>query len=333
MKTQALLIASLLVTLCACGCKTDPEATNPDNPTDPNWGEQPPLPVVTGESVFHLSGNEFYVNAMGNVQPRIPNFPTLSVKKGVLRGYVADLRGRPVKGAYIGVRVTVVGGSYTGASAETNEKGYYEINLPIGAVHYYATGYTIDYGQGRAVVGLHPADDNTSGFASETGSVENFVLQSYGVGSKDNVAQQPGNSTHYYGGAISLDYQVDWDHNVPTYLPPDGEIELLLTPEEPGLYGENKSFKIYKKIGYSKVIIVNIPVGKYSIKAKLTDGRALKMREVGTYAGYYPAFGLKPTEAIGSASILFTPVVGRTPQMIPAHGGNWENTQIQLQLP
>ncbi|MDJ1481937.1 carboxypeptidase-like regulatory domain-containing protein [Cytophagaceae bacterium YF14B1] len=333
MITKVLLATSLVFTLFACSCKKDSDTTSPGDSANPDWGSQPPLPVVNGEATFHLSGNEFYVNVMGNVQPRTPNFPSLSVKKGVLRGYVADLSGKPIKGAYIGVRVTVIGGSYSGASAETNEKGYYEINLPIGPVHYYATGYTIDYGDGRAVVGLHPADDNTSGFASETGNVENFVLESYGVGDKEEVLHQPSNSNNYYGGSISLDYQVDWDHNVPNYLPADGEIELQLIPQEPGLYGETKSFKIYKKIGYTKLIIVNIPIGKYTIKAKLTDGRELKMREVGTYAGYYPAFGLKPAEAKGSAGILFTPVVGRTPQMVPAHGGNWESTQIQLELP
>ncbi|QHT66975.1 carboxypeptidase regulatory-like domain-containing protein [Rhodocytophaga rosea] len=329
MITRVLLMAALLF----YSCKTESTTANPDNPEDPAWGSQPPLPVVNGEATFHLSGNEFYVNVMGNAEPRSPNFPALPIKKGVLRGYVADLSGKPLKGAYIGVRVTVIGGSYSGASAETNEKGYYEIDLPIGAVQYYATGYTIDYGQGRAVVGLCPADDNTSGFASETGSVENFILQSYGIGNKDNATQHPGHSTTYYGGAINLDYQVDWDNNRPNYLPPDGEIELLLTPEEPGLYGENKSFRIFKKIGYSELNIVNIPVGTYSIQAKLTDGRALKMREVGTYAGYYPAFGLKPSEAVGTASILFTPVVQRTPQMVPAHSGNWEGTQIELELP
>jgi len=253
------------------------------------------------------------------------------VKKGFLRGYVADLAGKPIKGAYIGARVTLVGGSYSGASAESDENGYYEINLPYGAVHYYATGYTIDYGSSRAVVGLTPADDNTSGFASETGMVKNFVLQSFGVGDKDEVLQQPGNPSNYYGGAIGIDYQVDWDNNVPSYLPPDGEIEIDLIPEGKGYYGETKSFKVYKKIGYSRAMILNIPIGKYTMKAKLRGGEELKMKVVGPYANAYPKFGLKPAEAIGSASVLFTPSFQVTPGMVTPHRGNWQAVDIKLE--
>lgn len=314
--------------MLSAGCTTDPDVA--PGGTE-GWPDQPALPVIDGQETFSVDGDEFAVNVMGDLQPRSPRFPSLDVRKGYLRGYVADLAGKPVKGAYIGARVTLVGGAYSGAHAETDENGYYEINLPIGAVHYYATGYTIDYGGSRAVVGLAPADDNTSGFASETGMVKNFVLQSFGVGDKDEVLQQPGNSSNYYGGAISFDYQVDWDHNVPNYLPEDGEIEIELVPDGKGYYGESRSFKVYKKIGYSGLAILNIPVGKYTIKAKLREGGDLRMTASGTYVNVYPQFGLKPRTAAGSASVLFTPSWQVTPGMVPAHRGNWQAVVIRLE--
>jgi hypothetical protein len=325
MKMKHLLWAALVLT----GCTTTEGDVGPGG--QEGWPSQPELPAITGKETFSVSGDEFAVNVMGDLQPRTPKFPSLNVKKGFLRGYVADLAGKPVKGAYIGARVTVIGGAYSGASAESDENGYYEINLPIGAVHYYATGYTIDYGGSRAVVGLTPADDNTSGFASETGMVKNFVLQSFGIGNKDNVLQQPGNPSNYYGGSISFDYQVDWDHQVANYLPKDGEIEIDLLPDGPGFYGETKSFKVYKKIGYSGLIILNVPVGKYTIKAKLRGGGVLRITESGTYANAYPQFGLKPRTAVGTASILFTPSWQVTPGMVPAHRGNWQAVVLRLE--
>jgi hypothetical protein len=324
MNIKQLLFALLLMT----GCETDNEPGSTSG-----WPDQDQLVPPTGQQTFTLSGNEFSVNVMGNTQPRVPRFPNLAVKKGVIRGYVADMNGQPLKGAYIGVRVTLVGGLYSGVQSETDENGYYEISLPVGGVQFYATGYTIDYGNGRAVVGLHPADDNSSGFGSESGMVKNFIFQSYGVGNKDNVLHQPGNPFNYYGGAISLNYQVDWDNNVPSYLPENGEIEIELTPDGKGLFGENKSFKILKKIGYSEAIILNIPIGKYTIKAKLKDGRALKMTESGTYANLYPNFGLKPSGTVGTASIMFTPSWQATPGMVPAHHGNWQPVVVRLEIP
>jgi hypothetical protein len=326
MKFKMKMVLGLLLTMA--GCKTDDPGLGPGG--EQEWPEQPSPTVVDGHKTFTADGDEFVVNVMGDAQPKSPNFPNLGVKKGILRGYVADMTGKPLRGAYIGARVTVIGGTYSGAHAETDENGYYEIDLPIGAVHYYATGYTIDYGGSRAVVGLTPADDNTTGFASESGMVKNFVLQSYGVGNKDEVLQQPGNESNYYGGAINFDYQVDWDGNKPDYLPEDGEIEIDLIPEGKGLYGETRSFKVYKKIGYSELTIVNIPVGKYAIKAKLRGGEDLKMTASGTYANAYPLFGLKPRTAVGQAGVLFTPSWQRTPGTVPAHRGNWQAVVIEL---
>lgn len=313
----------LLIALIFAGCSKKPQG-------EPNkdWGKQPDLIPIGGQVTLNVAANEPFVNVMGDAKPALLNFPSLEVKKGFLRGYVADMTGKPLEGAYIGIRATI--GTTNGAHAVSDANGYYEISLPYGAITYYATGYEKDYGQGKAVMGLFPADDNTTGFASENGQVKNFVLQSYGLAKKPEVAAQPGNSTNYYGGAISFDYNIDWDGNIPEYLPKNGTIEVTLTPEGPGIFGENRTFVIKKNIGVALLAALNIPVGKYAISAKLSDGTVLKMQEIGPYAGSFPLWGLKPSGPTATATVMFTPIFQYTTQMAVAHKSNWQSLNIKL---
>jgi hypothetical protein len=313
----------LFAALIFAGCSKDN-----DGGGDKGWGRQPDLIPIDGNATFTVGAEEPYVNVMGNAKPATPNFPPLDVKKGFLRGYVADMKGQPLQGAYIGVRSTI--GTTNGAHAISDTKGYYEIALPYGAITYYATAYEKDYGQGKVVMGLYPSDDNTAGFASESGQVKNFVLQSYGLGKKSEVSAQPGNATNYYGGAISFDYNIDWDGNMPTYLPKNGMIEITLVPDGPGLFGETRTFIVRKTIGMAGLAILNIPVGKYAISAKLVGGTALNMEEVGPYAGSYPLWGLKPAGPTANATIMFTPNFQYTVQMAVAHKSNWQSVKVNL---
>lgn len=329
MKLKHLLMFMLMLTACS---KSEGNKDNPAN-GDPGWGQQPALPVVNGTAAFNLAGDQFVANVMGNTQPRFPNFPALGIKKGYARGYVADLSGKPLEGAYIGVRATLVGGSYSGASDQTDANGYYEISLPFGAIHYYAAGYTIGYGGSRATVSLLPADERIGSFPSADGIVKNFTMVSYGLGNRDEIAQQPRNESNYYGGAVNFDYNINYaGESVPNYLPYNGEIEIKLTPDGAGLFGETKSFTVSKKIGISNFTIVNIPVGKYTIAAKLKDGRVLKMKEVGVYAGYYPNWGLDPREATGSAKLFFITGWQVDPVKTTYYHGNWQALNLQLEL-
>ncbi|MNK02906.1 hypothetical protein D3C87_207360 [compost metagenome] len=322
----------LVVAICLMGCSKANTISDGDETGDPTWGQQPALPVVEGTVNLNMTGDEHFVNAMSNAQPRIPNFPALTVKPNVLSGYVADLAGKPLKGAYIGVRVTAIGGSYTSVQAETNDKGYYEMSLPIGGCSYFANGYVMDYNGTQTVVGLRPSDGKMESFASGTGAVKNFIMQSYGPADPDDVSAQPQNSNNYYGGAIYFSYNVDWDSNLPNNLPKNGEIQIELIPDGKGIFGENRTFKVTKQIGYSGASIVNIPVGRYTIKVKLKDNRELKLKEVGPYANNYPALGLLPKVATGSASVLFIPEWQKTKSMVSAYKGNWMALNIGLSL-
>lgn len=318
---KSLIIAALMMISCSKG--TEGEA-------NPDWGQQPPYNPVSGQSTFNVSGTEAYVNVMGNTQSVMPNFPALSVKKGYLRGYVADVKGKPLKGAYIGVRATI--GLDTRAEAVTNDKGYYEMKLPLGAITYFATGYEMDYGQGKAVVGLFPSDDNSTGFGSESGQVKNFVMQSYGLANKSELSRQPYNPTNYYGGSINIDYSIDWENYIQEYFHENDVIEITLTPDGPGIFGDNKSFVIRKTVGIAKLTIVNIPVGKYNINTKLVNGSALKMSAAGPHANSFPFWGLKPgTASTGPSTVMFTPTLNYSIQKAVPHKSNWESVDIRLQ--
>lgn len=330
MKIIHFLIAALLLSGCSKNSNAGKGDDGPgDNDGAKAWPAQTAVAVVAGEATIMAGANDTYVNVMGNAQPRIPNYPTLSVKGGMLRGFVADLSGKPLKNAFIGIRSTV--GGTTGASAQTNENGYYEIHLPYGAITFYAAGYELNYGDGKAVVGLAPADGKWDGFASESGQVKNFVLLSYGLGQASELAAQPGNQANYYGGSLYIDYNVDYNDGSPLpYKVKVGEtVEITLTPAGPGLYGENKIFRIKKTVGLGFFAnVVNIPIGKYTITARMQNGRVLRMSESGVNKHSWPHLGLKPDETTGPATVLFTPVRERTVNMATAGYSNWQKLTI-----
>jgi hypothetical protein len=334
MKLRPILLIILLALL---SCKED-DAENPsnnDNEENPSWGEQTPVPNVNGSATFTLGGSDSYVNVMENATPRMPNFPKIKAKEGKMIGFVADLAGKPLKGAYIGVRSTIIGGSYSSATAETDENGYYEILVPHGAAHIWAAGYSINYGTGKAAIGLCPGGGNVESFESTKGLAKNFVLMSYGLADEDERAEKPWSSGGYFGGSIYISYDLGDPGDIwasEGSLPYDSEIEIKLTPKGETLYGETKSFTIKKQVENLNFTINNIPVGLYTISAKLKDGRELKIRQIGPNVSLYPHHGLKPKEAVGSAEVWFTPMGVEASSGSPNRGG-WRPVDIKVQLP
>ncbi len=308
---------------------------NSDDGENGKWPAQQPLSVVNRQAFYNLGNAEDYVNVMGNSMPRMPLYPALKQQSGMVKGYVADLSGKPLKGAYIGVRITQDGGYYTSAATETDINGYYEIKVPIGSADFYATGYTISYGEGYAPVSLYPADGKLESFAAASGSVENFVLLSYGIPDAVKVIPHPKDEANYFGGALYLSYSVHDPsemYTTPGELPYNAEIELTLTPAGKCLLDETKSFVINKKVGTQSFTVTNMPVGVYTIAARLKDGRPLKMRATGPYATAYLFGGVKPAEASGAAKVLYTPVFNSAEQTVVPNLGNWRSVQIKLEL-
>jgi hypothetical protein len=317
----------LIPFMASTGCSKN------SNSGEGSWGDQPDLPVVDGNANFTITGNQYYVNVMGNAIPEMPNFPSMAVKPGIARGYVADLTGHPIKGAHVGVSSSLTGGLYSSGTGTTNDNGYYEFPIPAGAAYFFGTAVTLIYEETPAVFALYPVGGTTA-FPSGQGVVKNFVLLSYGKGNPDELAQQPNNESNYYGGALSFNFNINYaGENYEGYLPYNGVIEIELIPVGTGIYGETRSFKITRQIGtYANFAIHNIPIGKYTIKAKLSDGRALKMRATGTMANVYENLGLKPDNATGSSTVTFTPNYQYTPVMVPSFKSNWDALEIGLRL-
>jgi len=289
------------------------------------------------QNVIEVGASQRAVNVMKGTNPKIPVFPKLTAKKGFIRGYVKDSNGKPLQGAVIGVRSTAVGGYYSGAQGKTDAKGYYEIAVPFGAASFYCAGYAVEYGEGRAALGLHPVDGEADGFASNVGGVENFVMLPYGVADPDGVQEQPTYSNNYYGGGFYVDYSVGeagsiW--NSPTDIPDGAEVELTLTPVGKLINGfAGRSFTIHKIASTSAANnfnVVNVPVGTYTVQAFMTQNgqkSPLTIKETGPYSNQ--SFGLEPKEAKGKATLTFRPNSPKA-AMAPAAHGNWGSIALTL---
>jgi hypothetical protein len=289
------------------------------------------------EATFEIGPQQYTVNVMKGAMPPLPKFAALAPKKGYVRGYVKDASGKPLAGAKIGVRSSVVGGFYSGASAKTDAKGYYEIQVPWGAAHFYCAGYSVDYGEGRAALGLHPADGENDSFASANGHVENWVLLSYGIADRDGASEKPGYTNNYYGGGFYVDYNLADSRPIfadDYSLPAGTEIELALTPNGPLIDGSTgRSFVFHKRIqddGATNFSVNNVPIGSYQITARLLQGgksSPLRLVETGPYAGM--SFGLEPKDVRGKATLTFRPN-GAKPESAVAQHGNWNSLAITL---
>lgn len=311
------------------GQKPDANQTETvDNPVNQNKMQS------NNSQTFNLSAGDDFVNVMGSKMPPLPAFPALPKKSGFLRGYVKDSSGKPLAGAYVGVRSTLNGGSYSGASGTSDAKGYYEIKLPFGAIHLYAGAYTVDYGELRASLSLHPADGKLDGFASAEGDVENFVLLPYGIADRNQVSENPNGATNYYGGAVRINYNLaeNGDSYAPeNYIRENSEIEITFTPEGNLLDGSaGTKFVIRKNVGSAMFFnIYNIPLGKYTITASLVKGnRPLFMRQSVRNKNNS---GITPKEATGRASLVFEPYSAQDVMTKPAYG-SWTPIDINLYL-
>lgn len=287
------------------------------------------LPVT--QSGFTINGTTGYVNVMGNQRKPIPAFPSLNKKKGWAIGYVKDSYGKPIAGAMIGVRATGYGGYSSGASAASNEKGYYEVMIPWGAADFYAGAVMLDYEGAPAAMSLFPADSNLNSFPGPDGIVKNFVLLPYGRCRPERVATQPHLSFNYLGAAISIEYSTFEKGDIfalPGQFEMNSEFEIKLIPEELLHASEKRTFIIRKTAYYNSLKILNIPVGRYKIEArKLPGGEPLKLES--EFYNPRPEYGMKPSKATGSATVSFIPKTADPGTTMPYHG-NWDEVRILL---
>lgn len=327
----------LLGVLCMSACTNEKENEMPG--PDPGPGDVILEELAFGVlpqtiATFNLAENADHVNVMGNQRKALPAFKPLQIKAGKAIGYVKDSYGRPVAGAHIGIRSSVVGGVYTNGSGVTNDKGYYEFIIPFGAAEFFSAAYTIDYGSGRAAMGLFPVDSVLNSFSSEDGVVKNFVLIPYGRGRADAVSEKPWLGRNYFGGSLNISYDTKEAGDIwaPAGALLEGsEFEIRLEPEEWLFHAaERKTIVIRKKTGNLNFRVVNIPVGRYKISARLVGGADLRLKEVGPYAG--SSFGLAPKQAVGSTTLWFN-TDGAQASSTAAYTGNWKTVDVKVELP
>lgn len=280
---------------------------------------------------LEVDKNAQYVNAMGNAMPEMPDFDDLSPEPGKVKGYVKDLNGNPLEGAKLGVRSTAAGGFYSGSQGVTDADGYYEFEVPMGVAHFYNAGYALEWGDGLAAVGLHPADGELDSFASNNGSVENFVLLPYGITSRENVQENPHLPSSYYGGALYIGYWTE--EKLDEYTPKtnflQGSVFEITLTADGAMLAENtpREFTIKKTAGVqSGFYINNIPLGHYKISVTC-DGKPVKMK---LNKPQNSPFGMKPSETDEEADITFAPSGAKADMATPQYGG-WDIVGIQLE--
>lgn len=319
------LVMLLLLLSCSKADKTSEDGDeNPGNETrSPIPYDK--LPVSSRE--FTILGPQFYVDLMGRQRPKLPVFKTTNVKPGTLKGQVKDIYGRPLAGAQIGVRSSIIGGSYSSASATSDANGFYEMLLPVGNIEIWGAKYLMDYESAKAPVSLFPADSNLNSFNSTSGAVKNFILLPYGQGRPDEISKGPYWPSSYLGASIHLSYTLRTQSlPLPGSFPVGSIIVISLTPLDLVHADEKVSFTIRKVIESNELYINNIPLGRYRIEIKLENGAQILMRE---NINLKPQFGMHPKQATGIAQVTFIPGDAE----ILAWYGNWWIVPIIIEHP
>jgi hypothetical protein len=283
--------------------------------------------------VLNVPKGTAYINVMGNEMPAMPKFPALAAKPGRVRGYVKDASGKPLPGATIGVRSTLLGGMYSGAQGKTDANGYYDFAVPRGVAHYYNAGYAIEYGDGIAAIGLHPADGSIDSFASVDGAVENFVMLSYGITSRANLSENPRLPATYYGGSVYIGCFVIEQSDAaaqPTAIVDGTVIEVTLAPQGSLADGSaGTPIVVRKTAGFEGGFwINNIPIGTYTIGARLGNGKQLKI----SMNRPAESFGINPKTTTSSASLWFKPSDAKASMVTPGAGA-WDAVSLSVSQP
>jgi hypothetical protein len=192
----------------------------------------------------------------------------------------------------------------------------------------------VDWGEGRAALGLHPVDGEAGQFATVSGSVENWVLLPYGVADRDGASDNPKYAGNYYGGTFTVGYYTTEATTEGAYgIPVGGHIELTLAPIGPLFDGsKGKTFVFRRPIeAYSASLwINNVPLGLYRLSAKMTQNGVtspLKIEESGPYGN--ETFGLEPKKATGQTTLRFRPYSAKAASAA-GQAGNWGSLDITL---
>lgn len=179
-------------------------------------------------------------------------------EKGYATGRIADGKGNPLAGVEVTVENTLIG-NHTSAGAVTDNQGNYKIKLSnIGSFH--ASAYLKKSANGvNYLLPLHP--NNNAPFGNE-GAVRHFQWKLSGP--------KPGAMEGFYGATMEIS-------NEPGYYIDEEKIEFTLTPVG-ALIDGSQGATLKLKPGMPQTptygMVVNIPLGKYSVSAVYKNGGA-----------------------------------------------------------
>jgi hypothetical protein len=275
-------------------------------------------------------------DVMEGKMPPMPKFAKLAKKHGFLRGYVKDVNGKPLAGAYIMILPPAVFGSgFTKRSiiAKTDANGLYEVPVPLGGCTVYCAGYAVNYHGVRYALPLHAADGSLDIIDKNKGDIENFVLLSYGIANESSVSENPVYSGGYFGASFTVGYasREPDDPSYPHYLNLGADIEVTLTPDGPLLDGSTgRPLIIRGKVTYRGYMQVNnVPIGQYKISVRMIDrGKIVPLRLKDNSNGDRKG-GMQPRETTDTATLLFRSD-SADPQVLRVTGGNMERLSLLI---
>lgn len=176
---------------------------------------------------------------------------------GVVSGKITDSKGNPLAGVKITIEHTVWQGTYL--YGETDNKGKYKITIPsepagdwTAKAQLKKTAYGQDY--------IFDLDGNTSAFNKSEGAIRNFTWKLTG--------KKPGTDT-YYGAHVDL-YQFGTDAQM-------DKIKIVFTPAADTLIDGSVALSFERTVEdvAGTFMVKDVPVGKYSIKAKYPGKKLL----------------------------------------------------------
>jgi hypothetical protein len=194
---------------------------------------------------------------------------------GVVKGRVTTALGNPVAGADIEILGSAGGGGRHDDRIETGADGTFRVEVPDGL--YEVTGTAmLDWEGVPFRLPLAPADGSCEQELSADGIVADQVVQLRGLRFCLELSD-PDDDAAYAGGAIHL-----YPDFVSTTPPPDATVEIVLTPDGPladGSAGETLTMTrtVAALSNYAGDIdetatLYDIPLGRYTVTARLLDG-------------------------------------------------------------
>lgn len=212
----------------------------------------------------------------GMPAPKMPAFPKMSPRPRTVRGMALNAVGKPLANVEVSVYSSIGGGVRTTHKGRTNAQGIYQVLVPAGVCEVAQADAKVSYNGTDYSLKLAPVRGEFAQFNSATGHVEHLILRTSGSA----------------GGTIYIREDVD------------GPVEVTVTPVGKLMDGSAGRAFVYRFDASERheMYLHGLPLGRYTLTARLFDGdEALPLR-----VGYSPGYS-KDTTMGASMTFSFEP--------------------------